>query len=140
MTSQGKLAKRWPLWAIASVVLFLTMLTVAIIFMTQHLLSLPWRISTSVLFAMSCAASSCAFLALFLRFARSRSTIFSSLSKNSYGIYLVHYAFVSWLQLSMVGTTLPAFAKFSVVTTVAIAGSWLAVIALRRVPAVARVV
>ena len=140
LTTHGKLARRWPLWALTSVVLFLTMLTVAIIFMTQHLQSFGWRVSTGVLFAASCAASSFAFLALFLRFARSRSTVFGSLSKNSYGIYLVHYAFVNWLQLSMVGTTLPAFAKFTVVVTVAIAGSWLTSIALRRVPGVSKVV
>lgn len=140
LTTQSKLARRWPLWAIAAPILFLTMLTVAITFMTAHLQSVNWRISTSVLFSLSCATTSCAFLALFLRFARSRSTLFSSLSKNSYAIYLVHYAFVNWLQLAMTGTTMPAFAKFAIVTTLAIAGSWLTAIALRRVPAIARVV
>jgi len=137
---QGKLARRWLLWVIASVAAFLVVSTVAIAFMTAHLQSRNWEIATDVLFAASCAASSFAFLALFLRFARSRSSVFGSLSKNSYGIYLVHYAFVSWLQLAMLGTSLPSGIKFTVVTCGAVAGSWILISALRRVPGVARVV
>ena len=137
---QGKLARRWLLWAMASIVVFLVMTTVAIAFITAHLLSRNWEIATDVLFAASCAASSFAFLSLFLRFARSRSSLFGSLSRNSYGIYLVHYAFVSWLQLALVGASLPAALKLTVVTCGAVAGSWLLTSTLRRVPAVARVV
>jgi surface polysaccharide O-acyltransferase-like enzyme len=124
----------------ASIVVFLVMTTVAIAFITAHLLSRNWEIATDVLFAASCAASSFAFLSLFLRFARSRSSLFGSLSRNSYGIYLVHYAFVSWLQLALVGASLPAALKLTVVTCGAVAGSWLLTSTLRRVPAVARVV
>jgi peptidoglycan/LPS O-acetylase OafA/YrhL len=137
---QGKLERRWMLWVTASIVLFLAVSTVAIAFMTAHLQSRAWEIATDVLFTASCAASSFAFLALFLRFARSRSSVFGSLSKNSYGIYLVHYTFVSRLQLAMVGTSLPSALKFTVVTCGAVAGSWLLTSALRRVPGVARVV
>ena len=112
----------------------------AIAFLTAHLQSRGWEIATDVLFTASCAGSCLAFLALFLRFARSRSSVFESLSRNSYGIYLVHYAFVSWLQLALVGASMPATLKFAVVTVGAVGGSWLTTIALRRVPAVARVV
>jgi len=51
-----------------------------------------------------------AFLALFLRFAKPRK-IFDSLRENAYGIYLVHYAFVSWLQFALLGAAWPGFAK-----------------------------
>ncbi len=57
-----------------------------------------WGALGAVGFALSCAASSCAMLALFLRFARRPNAIGDSLRDNAYGIYLVHYAFVSWLQ------------------------------------------
>jgi peptidoglycan/LPS O-acetylase OafA/YrhL len=140
LMAQGKLARRWPLWVIASIVLFWALGTVAVVFITAHLQSRAWEVSTDVLFAASCAASSFAFLALFLRFARSRSRVFESLSRNSYGIYLVHYAFVSWLQLAMAGTAMPAALKFAMVVCGAVAGSWLTVIAIRRVPGVARIV
>ncbi|HEX3746165.1 MAG TPA: acyltransferase [Bryobacteraceae bacterium] len=140
LAPDGKLARRWPLWAIAAILVSLTLSTVAILFITAHLQSRAWEVSTDLLFAASCATSSFAFLALFLRFVRSRSKVFTSLSRNSYGIYLVHYAFVSWIQLALVATGMPATIKFAVVVCGAVAGSWLTVIALRRIPAVARVV
>jgi surface polysaccharide O-acyltransferase-like enzyme len=137
---EGKLARRWPLWSVASVVLFLVLSAVAIAFLTAHIQSRGWELSTDVLFAFSCAASCFAFLALFLRFARSRSTVFGSLDRNSYGIYLVHYAFVSWIQLALVGASMPATLKFTIVVCGALAASWITIIALRRVPGIARVV
>jgi peptidoglycan/LPS O-acetylase OafA/YrhL len=137
---QGKLARRWLLWTIASIVAFLALSAVAIAFMTAHLQSRAWEVSTDALFAACCAATSFAFLALFLRFARSRSHIFDSLSQNSYGIYLVHYAFVSWLQLAAAGTSMPAALKFAIVVCGAVAGSWMVTVAIRRIPGLARVV
>jgi hypothetical protein len=77
--------------------------------------------------------------ALAHRVARSRSSVLQSLSRNSYGIYLVHYAFVSWLQLALVGASMPATLKFAMVT-VGAKESWLTTTALRRVPVVPRVV
>jgi hypothetical protein len=53
---------------------------------------------------------------------------------------LVHYAFVSWLQYSLLKTPLPAIAKGSLVILGALALSWATVAALRRIPAVARVI
>jgi surface polysaccharide O-acyltransferase-like enzyme len=140
LAPEGKLSRRWVLWTIAAVVLFLAVAAVSIAFMTAHLASRGWEVATDVLFAASCAASCFAFLALFLRFARSRSSVFESLSRNSYGIYLVHYAFVSWLQLALVGESMPATLKFAIVTVGAVGGSWLTTMAVRRVPVVARVV
>jgi surface polysaccharide O-acyltransferase-like enzyme len=92
------------------------------------------------MFTATCAASCFALLALFLRFARSRSRLFDSLSRNSYGIYLVHYAFVSWLQLGLVGTSIPAVLKFAIVVSLALAASWLATIAVRRIHGIGRIV
>ena len=79
-------------------------------------------------------------LALFLRFARSRSKWFDSLSTNSYAIYLVHYAFVSWLQHALLPASLPALAKAVFVFGGALALSWLTAATIRRIPAVARLV
>jgi peptidoglycan/LPS O-acetylase OafA/YrhL len=140
LAPEGKLARRWVLWTIAAILLFLALSVVVIAFLTAHLQSRGWEVATDVLFTASCAGSCLAFLALFLRFARSRSRVFESLSRNSYGIYLVHYAFVSWLTLALVGASMPATLKFAMVTVGAVGGSWLTTIALRRVPVVARVV
>ena len=86
---------------------------VLVIALTAHAQSQGWAIASEAGFALSCAASSFAFLALFIRFARSRSPLFSSLSANSYGIYLLHYAFVSWLQYAILPPSFPAVAKFA---------------------------
>ncbi|MGO9776410.1 MAG: acyltransferase family protein [Terracidiphilus sp.] len=88
----------------------------------------------------TCAASCFAFLALFLRFARSGSRLFDSLSANSYGIYLVHYAYVNWLQYALLPASLPAVVKWAIVFTSALGLSWATVAWMRRIPAIARVV
>jgi surface polysaccharide O-acyltransferase-like enzyme len=89
---------------------------------------------------LSCAASCFGFLALFVRFANRRTRALDSLSDNEYGIYLIHYAFVSWLGYAMLAAPLPAVVKFALVFAGVLALSWSVSAALRRIPAVARAV
>lgn len=89
---------------------------------------------------MSCAASSLAFLALFLRFARTPRRIFDSLRDNAYGMYLIHYAFVSWLQYAALRAHWSAPAKGLIVFLCTLALSWSVTAALRRIPAIARII
>ena len=91
------------------------------------------------LFAVSCAASSFAFVAVFIRFANTRMQFFEGLTKNAYGIFLVHFVFVSWLGYAMLGFALPAILKFLVVFAGSLALSWVMTIWIRRIPGVARV-
>jgi len=91
-------------------------------------------------FVVSCAATSFAFLAIFLRFAQSRSTVWDSLAANSYGIYLIHYAVVSWLQYAMLPASIPGAVKFFIVFPGALFLSWATSATLRRIPAVARII
>ena len=79
-------------------------------------------------------------LALFLRFARRPNAIGDSLRDNAYGIYLVHYAFVSWLQYSLLSSSVGAIPKAVIVIAGALALSWATSAALRAIPAVRRVV
>jgi peptidoglycan/LPS O-acetylase OafA/YrhL len=140
LAPDGKLAKRWPLWTIAALVLFAATLPIAFLTITSHAHSQAWAIANNAGFALSCAATSFAFPALFLRFAKSRSTWFDSLSANSYAIYLVHYMFVSWLQYALLPASLPGYAKFTIVLAGALGLSWATAAAIRRIPAVARIV
>jgi surface polysaccharide O-acyltransferase-like enzyme len=89
---------------------------------------------------LSCAASSFAFLALFVRFVKTRSRVWDSLSENAYGMYLIHYVFVSWLQYALLPEGLPAIAKGSLVFPGTALLSRGATAALRRIAAVARVI
>lgn len=136
----GKLARRWFLWAVRAALAFGIASVVTIIAITAHAQSLGWTIAYDAMFSVSCAASCLAFLALFLRFARSRSRVFESLSRNSFVIYLVHYAFVSWLQYALLPADLSGAVKFLIVFGGAVALSWVTGVVLRRIPVVTRAV
>jgi hypothetical protein len=140
LAPDGKLARRWPLWSLAALLAFGLATGIGIAVLTTHAGSRPWEIAADLGFVISCAASSFAFLALFVRFARTPRKMFDSLSDNAYGMYLVHYAFVSWLQYALLKATLPAIPKGSVVFLCTVALSWITVAALRKIPAVARVI
>jgi hypothetical protein len=140
LAADGKLARRWYLWSFAAVVAFVFAAAMGIAAITVHPGSRPWEILADLGFVLSCATSSFAFLALFVRFARKPNHLGKSFSDNAYGIYLAHYAFVSWLQYSLLKSSLPAIAKGLLVIAGATLLSWATVAALRRIPAVARVV
>jgi surface polysaccharide O-acyltransferase-like enzyme len=91
-------------------------------------------------FVLCCGAISFAMLAAFQRFAKTPTPVLTSLSRNAYGIYLLHYGFVMWLQYTLLPSAIPAAAKAAVVLSVTLAASWTATAALRRIPAVARVI
>ena len=136
----GKLARRWWIWSIAALVAFAIAVGVGLAAMTVHVGSRAWETAGRSTFVLSCAASSFAFLALFVRFAQPRRKIWDSLSKNAYGMYLIHYGFVSWLQYALLKAQLPAIAKGSLVFLGTVLLSWGTTAVLRRIPAVARVI
>jgi surface polysaccharide O-acyltransferase-like enzyme len=59
--------------------------------------------------------------------------------ENAYGMYLVHYVFVIWLQYALLGVAIPAIVKGLTVVTATILLSLVSVVAIRRIPAAARV-
>jgi hypothetical protein len=142
LAPDGRLAERWPLWVMASYGAFgVTAYVVFIILaMPEGTVSRGWEIAGGLGFVTSCAASSFAFLALFVRFARRGGRALDSLRDNAYGMYVVHYAFVTWLQLSLLAAPLPAQVKAVAVIASTVALSWGTTAALRRLPAVARVI
>jgi len=146
LAPDGDLARRWRVWVRWSVLAFLAE---AVALQTATSGPIPrgtlatlhsWpMMAVLVLFPVSCAASSFAVTAIFLRFAARPRPLLDNLSRNSYGIFLVHYAIVSWLGYWLLGPALPAFVKFLLVTAGSIAISWAATIALRRLPGAQRV-
>jgi surface polysaccharide O-acyltransferase-like enzyme len=109
-----------------------------IVSLSGHGAPFIWATANAVTFVLSCVASCFGFLALFARFARTRVRVFDSLTADAYGMYLVHYAFVAWLQYSLLKMALPGLAKTALVFAGAVALSWTTTAALRRIPAVAR--
>jgi fucose 4-O-acetylase-like acetyltransferase len=94
---------------------------------------------SGLVFVISCAASSFAMLALFLKFARGGSAFWQNISDNTFGVYLLHYAPVSWLGFALLDVNIWPLAKIIIVTTGATILCWRVTAALRRVPAIRRV-
>jgi len=140
LAPDGRLARRWPLWCVAALLAFGLATGVGLAALTAHLGSRRWEIAGDVTFVISCAASSLALLALFVRFARTPGRVRDSLTKNAYGIYLIHYAFVSWLQLALLKAHMDAMAKGALVFLGALLLGWGTTAGLRRIPAIARVI
>ncbi len=140
LAADGNLARRWFGWVPAGLVIFVVTIVIFVIAITTHSAVRMWEVFADSAFVVSCAASSFAFIALFLRFAKTRRKAWDSLNNNAYGMYLIHYPFVTWLQYALLRSQLPAIAKGSLVFLGTLALSWGAVAALRRIPAVARVI
>ena len=78
--------------------------------------------------------------AFYLRFAKSSLRLLDALRPSAYGIYLVHYIFIIWLQYAVYDPPLPAFAKFAIVFISTLSLSWGLTLLLRRIPLVARMI
>ncbi len=140
LAPDSKLARRWWLWMMRAVLAFFVSSAVGLAALAPHASPRSWEVAADFTFAISCAASGFFFLAIFTRFAQARSKVWDSLSKNAYGMYLLHYAFVSWLQYALLKAQLPAIAKGSLVFLGAVGLSWGVTAALRRIPGAARMI
>ncbi|MBV9679490.1 MAG: acyltransferase [Acidobacteriaceae bacterium] len=138
--SDGPLAKRWLRWLGIASGAFTVQTAVVVIAVSAHTAPLLGTTLASFAFVLSCGAASFACLAFFARFGARRFCMFDSLRDNAYGIYLFHYVFVSWLQYTLLRAALPGATKGLLVFLGALALSWATAAALRRIPAIARLI
>lgn len=89
-------------------------------------------------FVLSAAAACFGLTAIFLRFGTKRWPAFGALSDNAYGIYFVHYVFVTWMQYLLLGVALFAIVKAGIVFGVALVLSWAVSAAMGRIPLAGR--
>jgi surface polysaccharide O-acyltransferase-like enzyme len=86
------------------------------------------------------AAQTFNIVALFLRFDNEGSSVLDPLRDNAYGIYLLHYVPVLWLQYWLFGMSfgpvdqVTAIIKAVIVFAATLAISWAATAALRKIP------
>lgn len=136
LRSDGMLARRWARWSALTLAGWIAwMLLTALAMDTAPLRIGPvphLDIVADLVFALASMAGCFAFAALFLRFSARRWPTAQSLSDNAYGIYLIHYPFVVWLQYLVLRSTMPAVAKASIVLSGALLLSWGIASALRR--------
>ena len=141
LSPHGELARRWRRWLLAAVVsnVLSVLLVVGIVTSKEPAHPIVVYLGDAA-FVLSCATACFALLAVFTHFAQRSSPICDSLAANSYGIYVVHYAFVAWLQFALLQVSLSGLEKAPFVTAAAYLASWLTTAAVRRLPGVARIV
>jgi surface polysaccharide O-acyltransferase-like enzyme len=149
LSSEGALAQRWPIWLAASIATYGCI--IALLLVKHNLLAnatdppLWWNLLHAFAFACFSAAQTFNLLALFLRFDSDGWSIFDPLCQSSYGIYLIHYVPMLWLQYALFGISLSpvpqvtAILKAVTVLIVTLALSWAATAALRKIPGARRV-
>jgi len=144
LSPQGRLVRHWSGWMVAALALFAAHVAAIVALgpskATIGLAPLARQLILGIGFVLSCGAISFAMLAVCRRFINTPTRFLDSLSRNAYGIYLVHYGFVLWLQSALLPAPLPAVIKAAVVLSVGLTASWATTAGLRRIPAVARVI
>ena len=137
LDGDAMLARHWTRWAIGTAATFVLWIVPTALIVQGT--SLPGLRIVADLGLVLCAASAClALAAVFLRFAGPHRPVLDNLADNAYGIYLLHYVFVIWLQYLLLDAPLFAIAKAAIVFTSALALSWAIAAAICRVPIGAR--
>jgi glucan biosynthesis protein C len=102
----------------------------------NHLNEIQATLLYRTFWCLSCTLSCMAFLSRFHRIFRKTAArpAWESLSANAYGIYLIHYVFVLWIQYLLLPVSLPAIAKFALTFIGALALSWIITALIRKIP------
>lgn len=141
LAADGPLVRRWTHWLVAAPLLFgawagLTALTMNY----AGAAPLALQAVAGLSFVLACFSSCLLVLALALRFGHLRARLLDSLKANAFGMYLIHYLFIVWLQFALLGLPLPAVVKAAIAFGGTLALSWSATAALRRVPLIAQII
>jgi peptidoglycan/LPS O-acetylase OafA/YrhL len=144
LAQNGKWASRWKIWLGFAAVFYGAILLLVYAHhnwvVDFNAPPLWWRTAYGLAFALFSAAMAFAEPALFLRFAKSPLKLLDAIQPSAYGIFLVHYIFIIWLQYALYDPPLPALVKFALVFAGTLALSWGLVVLLRKIPLVARMI
>jgi surface polysaccharide O-acyltransferase-like enzyme len=140
----GELAARWKIWAAFALVFYGAILLMVY---THHNWvanfdspPLWWSAGYGLAFALFSGAMAFTEPGLFLRFAKLPLRLLDAMRPQAYGIFLVHYIFIIWLQYALYDPPLSPLVKFAAVFFGTLGGSWATVALLRRIPSVARMI
>jgi len=139
LASEGRLANSsWVGWGIVTLLPYSGLW--GLIYVKREILDNPdtlpmwYEASYGVLFVVFSAGMMFTILAFFMRWKRSGWSILDPMQNDAYGIFLVHYAFVLWIQYWMLDLGWPAIVKALVAFIVTMAASWIATRVLRQIP------
>ena len=144
LAPDGEMARRWPVWLGATIASYGCIL--ALIYIKHSVLPdvnhqpLWWDAAYALAFVTYSAAQTFNILALFLRFDNEGSSVLDPLRDSAYGIYLIHYVPVLWLQYALYDISfgpvmqVTAIIKAVIVFVLTLSISWAATAALRKIP------
>jgi surface polysaccharide O-acyltransferase-like enzyme len=137
LAERGALARRAAWWCASGVIAFIAL--TALVIVTPPAAPAWQSLLTSATFVISCATSSFALLALFLRAGTSQSLAWRGLRDSAYGIYVVHFAVAAWMHYALRAWHVDALAKGVVVLALTLGTSWALASAARRMPGLRRI-
>ena len=141
--ADGRLAKSGWGWLITALIPYCLMWV--LVYIKREILGNPVRLpdwyeaSYGLFFAAFSVTIMFAILAYFLRFKRSGWSILDPMQGEAYGMFLVHYPIVLWIQYWLYDVDVPAFVKVIVVFVLTVALSWAVTAALRKIPGATQV-
>jgi surface polysaccharide O-acyltransferase-like enzyme len=144
LAENGALVRRWTVWPAFAFAFYGAILL--LVYAHHNWLAdfnsppLWWRTAYGLAFAMFSAAMTFTVPAVFLRFGRSSLWPLDAMRPSAYGIYLLHFIFLIWLQYIVYDPAFPAFVKFAIVFTGTLSMSWALTVLLRKIPVVARTI
>ena len=143
LSADGRLSK--SSWGWIAVALVPYCLMWVLIYVKHEILGNPVRLpdwyeaSYGLFFAAFSVAIMFVILAFFLRFERSGWSLLDSMRQDAYGMFLVHYPIVLWLQYWLFDFDIPAIAKALTAFVLTVLLSWAATGALRKIPGAGQV-
>jgi peptidoglycan/LPS O-acetylase OafA/YrhL len=144
LAENGELARRWPVWLAFALVFYISILV--LVYAHHNWVAdfdsppLLWQVGYGLAFATFSAAMAFVVPAIFLRFAGSGWRLLGALQPSAYGVYLLHYIFIIWLQYAVYDYSLSAGVKFAIVFAGTLAMSWALTVMLRKISVVARMI
>jgi acyltransferase-like protein len=143
LSGDGRLAKSSWGWAVVTLIPYCLMW--GLIYVKREILGNPvqlpdwYEASYGLFFATFSVAILFAILGYFLRFKQSGWSMLDSMRAEAYGMFLVHYPIVLWLQYWLFDFDLPAIVKALVAFVLTVVLSWAATAALRKIPGATQV-
>jgi hypothetical protein len=138
LSGDGQLAKSGWGWLMMALVPYCLMWV--LIYIKREILGNPvvlphWYEATyGLFFAAFSVTILFAILAYFFRFKQSGKSMLDPMQADAYGMFLVHYPIVLWLQYWLFDYDLPAIAKALIAFVLTVVLSWGATAALRKIP------
>jgi glucans biosynthesis protein C len=141
LAADGTLARRWATWLAAAFVAFVLWMGATALSLHEHASTMAgaWIVA-HLAFVVACASGCLCALAIFLRFAARPSPRFGKFADNAYGIFLVHYVFVVWLQYALLDAPFSAVVKGVLVFGGVVVLSYAAASAMQRAPIAERLI